>query len=176
MRLFLAIEIPNDIKDYISQIQESFNNNGLRLVNLDRMHLTLKFLGEVQLNKINIIKEKLNKIKFNNFSIFLDKIGFFPNEKYIKVIWIGLKPEKEILQLQKNIDENLKILFKKDKNFKGHVTIARVKFIENKKDFIEKLKTIAIEKKEIKVENFKLIKSTLTPEGPIYEELEVFKA
>ena len=111
---------------------------------------------------------------FRTVITFLDKIGVFPNESYIRVIWIGLNPENEILELQKNIDENLKTLFKKEKDFKPHLTLARVKYIENKEDFINKLKNINIENKKIEINNFKLIKSTLTPNGPVYEELEVF--
>ena len=151
MRLFIAIEIPNDIKDYISQIQEHFQDKGLRLVNKDRMHLTLKFLGEIKKDKLDFIKNQLEKIKFNKFKVHLDKIGFFPNEKYIKVIWIGLKPEDLILGLQKDIDDRLKELFKKEKNFKPHLTLARVKYVEDKKGFIDKLKKIKIENRKIEI-------------------------
>ena len=55
-----------------------------------------------------IIRDELKKIDFNKFTVFLDKIGVFPSENYIRVVWIGLKPEEEILNLHKNIDENLK--------------------------------------------------------------------
>ena len=176
MRLFIAIKIPEDIKEYLAKIQENIeiNSNKIRFVKKEQIHLTLKFLGEVQPNIAEEIKNNLKKITFSPFSANLDKIGVFPSESYIRVIWVGLKPEEPILELQKSIDDNLKKLFKKEKNFKGHITLARIKFIEDKKKFIDKLKKIKIKDKKIDINNFKLIKSTLTPQGPVYEELEVF--
>lgn len=176
MRVFIAIEIPESIKDYIAELQEKIydKNNKIRSVNKNNMHLTLKFLGEVQPHNVNQIKEILKKIKVSKFSVCLDKIGVFPSESYIRVIWIGLEPEDKILELQNNIDEKLKKLFKREKKFKPHLTLARVKFIEDKKKFIGKLKKIGVENKKIGIKNFKLIKSTLTREYPIYEDLEIF--
>ena len=177
MRLFIAIKIPEDIKEYISELQKQIDtaNNKISLVNKDNIHLTLKFLGEVQPNDIETIKESLNNVKFKSFSVHLNDVYVFPNENYIRVIWIGLEPEENILELQKNIDESLKSLFRKEKDFKPHLTLARVKYIEDKNNFINKLKNIKIENKKIDISNFRLVKSTLTPEGPVYEDLEVFK-
>src|SRR3989338_9641010 len=172
MRLFIAIEIPEGIKEHIAEIQERINNkeNKIRVVDKKQIHLTLKFLGEVQPDKIGIIREELKKITFTPFSVYLDQIGVFPDENYIRVVWVGLSPENPILELQKNIDEKLKKIFKKEKDYKPHLTLARVKYIENKKEFIDKLKKIKIENKKIDIANFKLIKSTLTPQGPVYED------
>tara|TARA_Y100000310_G_scaffold311240_1_gene357346 strand:- start:841 stop:1374 length:534 start_codon:yes stop_codon:yes gene_type:complete len=176
MRLFIAIEIPEEVKEYIVKIQKDIDNtaNKTRFADKNQIHLTLKFLGEVQPDKADVIKEELKRISFNPFSVQLDKIGVFPDEGYIRVIWVGLKPEEPILELQKDIDEALEKSFKKEKNFKAHITLARVKYIEDKENFINKLKNIEIENKKIEVNNFKLVKSTLTPEGPVYENLMVF--
>jgi|SRR3989344_1389935 len=180
MRLFIAIEIPKEIKDYLCGIQQGIaksndsSKNKIRLVNKDNMHLTLKFLGEVQPDKVEILNKSLKEIAFKPFSVNLDSIRVFPSEDYIRVVWVGLKPEEQVLELQKNIDENLKKLFKKEKGFKPHLTIARVKYIEDKKQFVDKLKRIKVENKKIEVNNFKLVKSTLTPKGPVYEYLGVF--
>lgn len=177
MRLFIAIEIPNDIRNYLGEVQEKIDGatNKIKFVDKNNIHLTLKFLGEVQPDKTEEIKEILKKIPIKPFSVHLDKIGVFPSESYIRVIWVGLKPENDILELQKNIDEKLKKLFKKEKNFKSHLTLARVRFIYDKNNFIGKLKKINIEEKKFNVENFKLIKSTLTGEGAVYEDFEVFR-
>lgn len=176
MRLFIAIGIPEDVKDYMAKIQEKIyiNSNKIRFVKKEQIHLTLKFLGEVQPDVAEEIKKNLKKITFAPFTVYLGEIGVFPSESYIRVIWVGLKPEKPILELQKNIDEQLKKLFKKEKNFKAHVTLARVKYIKDKDNFINKLKNTKIENKKIDINNFKLIKSTLTSEGPVYEDFEVF--
>lgn len=176
MRLFVAIEIPEDLKEYLSEIQGKIgiNSDKIRFVNKAQIHLTLKFLGEVQPNIAEEIKNNLKKITFDSFSVVLDTLGVFPSENYIRVVWVGLKPEAPILELQENVDEKLKKLFKKEKNFKTHVTLARVKFVNNKEEFIKRLKNITIENKKIEINNFKLVKSTLTLQGPIYDDLEVF--
>ena len=67
----------------------------VRWVNKPQMHLTLKFLGEVQPNTEGNIKEILRTVKFKPFSVNLDSIGVFPNENYIRVVWVGLKPEEK---------------------------------------------------------------------------------
>ncbi|MBI2651182.1 RNA 2',3'-cyclic phosphodiesterase [Candidatus Woesearchaeota archaeon] len=176
MRLFIALEIPGNIKEYLMHILKIIDSPSLKAKFLDKnqMHLTLKFLGKVQANKLDEIKKILKNVNFTAFSTSLGRIGFFPNESYIRVIWLGLNPEDSILKLQKGIDEKLKNLFEKEKNFKPHITIARVKAIGNKEEFLEKIKSIEVENKEFEVTSFKLVKSTLTPIGPIYEDLEVF--
>ncbi|MEK6868809.1 MAG: RNA 2',3'-cyclic phosphodiesterase, partial [Nanoarchaeota archaeon] len=96
MRLFIAIEIPEEIKSYLAEIQQEIadSKNKIRLVNKDNMHLTLKFLGEVQPDNLEDIKNNLKKITFKPFSVVLDNIGVFPSDNYIRVVWVGLKPEE----------------------------------------------------------------------------------
>jgi len=176
MRLFIAITLNDEIKNYIKSLQESIKAEGVKLTFAKESHLTLKFLGEVLDNNLNKIKNLLSDIKFKPFFVDLDNLGIFPNENYIRVIWVGLNKKKEIIELQQKIDKVLLADFSKDKKFHPHITLARVKFIENKKEFSNKLKDIKIDKKRFKIENFKLIKSTLTSNGPIYEELAEFSS
>ena len=176
MRLFIAIDIPEEIKEYISIIQNQLNDNSskIRLVTKQQMHLTLKFLGEVQPNKAKETIEALKQVKFKKFDFSLDCVGVFPNTNNTRVVWLGLKPEDGIINLQKDIDKKLEKLFDKERGFKPHITLCRVKHIEDKEAFLEMIKEIKIEHKKINVVNFKLIKSTLMRNGPIYEELKIF--
>ncbi len=173
MRTFIAFDLPEEIKSYLREIQKSINHQA-KLSYANDFHLTLKFLGDIPENKIEEIKNILKEIRVKEFNAALSGIGFFPSETYIKVIWIGLSPEKEIYELQQKIDSKLADLFRKDDRFKPHLTLARVKFIKDKIKFIRELKKIKIDRKEFNVSDFKLIKSTLTPEGPVYEDLAVF--
>ncbi len=174
MRLFIAIDF-NELKDYFDELQKSLPKNA-RLSFTKTFHLTLKFLGESQPNNAEKVADILKNIKFKHFSVHLDSIGIFPTENYIRVVWVGLKPEDKILELQKNIDDSLKELFKKEKGFKAHITLARVKYPEDKKSFVEQLKKIKVESKKIEIKDFRLVKSTLTPRGPVYEDLHVFNS
>ena len=172
MRLFIAIDF-NEFKDYLAELQKFLPENAM-LTFVKTFHITLKFLGEVQPDKAEQTIKILKNIKFGHFSVFLDSIGIFPTENYIRVVWVGLKPEDKVLELQKNIDASLKQLFKKEKDFKAHITLARVKYVEDKKPFFEQIKKIDVENKKIDIKQFKLVKSNLTPKGPVYEDLAVF--
>ena len=176
MRLFIAFDVPDDAKEYMAKVQGKIGDDlaEIRWVKKEQIHLTLKFLGEVQPDIATKIREELGKIKFNPFMVYLGSIGVFPSEDYIRVVWVGLEPENRIIGLQRSIDEKLRELFKKEKDFKAHITLGRVKYVGNKEQFFSKLKSIKAEKKSFRVDSFKLMKSTLEREWPVYEVVEEF--
>lgn len=174
MRLFIALDISRDAIDELKKVQAKLVNSKLTLVK--EFHLTLKFLGEIEENKVEAIKERLNKVKFEGFEVCTSDLGVFPSIENIRVVWVGLEPRDKIEALQKKIEDSLKGMFAVDDKFHAHVTIARVKFIENKRLFKDSLKNIKPERIKFRVDSFKLIKSTLLPAGPVYEVLEEFKA
>ena len=166
MRVFIAIEVPfeKEFEKYKDKIRDFIVGNFPK-----QFHLTLKFLGEINEEKIGKIKEELRKIKFKPFKVRLGKLGVFPHEKHINVIWISLIPEDKTLELQRKIEE---ICGRDKREFKAHVTLARVKFVRDKKKLLESLKTKI--GGEFKIDNFKLIKSELNPEGAVYTDLEEY--
>lgn len=176
MRVFISIELPKEIKDYLFELQEQFGSDlaKIRFVSKKILHLCLKFLGEVSEEKIEEIKEKLKQLKFKSIQVKLEKLGVFPNENYIRVLWVDLKPAGKIIELKDDIDVALQDLFKKDERFAVHITLGRVKFVKNKEKFKKVLKEFKIEPKEFKIAEFRLVKSTLTKDGPIYETIESY--
>ncbi len=176
MRLFIAIEVSEEIHTYFLELQKQIDTGLTKNVLARSFHLTLKFFGDVDEDKKNKIIELLRKIKFKLFSVELGNIGVFPDESYIKVIWVGLEPKDKINDLQQKIDQVLVGLFPKDKRFHPHITLARVKFVKDKEEFVKSLKGIRVDKKSFEVNCFRLIKSTLTPKGPVYEVLEEFNS
>lgn len=173
MRLFIGIDF-DALRDYFINIQKQIKVEG-KIKFTTSFHLTLKFLGEVPDLLVNKIREKLSEIKFKPFTVALNKIGVFPNEDYIRVIWIGLKDSQKVIELQQKIDKQLYGMFKMDKKFHPHITIARVKFITNKEGLIKNLKAIKIKEIGFEVDKFQLVKSILTQQGPIYKVLEEYK-
>jgi len=172
MRLFIAIDLDNE--EYFKNIQKQINSENAKIKLVNSFHLTLKFLGYVSKENLVRIKDALKQIKFEKFNIKTTKIGVFPNENFIRVVWLGLKPEDKILELKEKVDKCLEGISSKEKEFKPHLTLARVKFIKDKQSFINNLKNIKIKEKEFEVNSIKLIKSTLTPEGPVYDVLAEF--
>ena len=173
MRLFIAINIPEKVSDHLFELQKRLSGGKLTLTK--SFHLTLKFLGEVTPAQTEEIKKRLQKIQFKQFTASLDGTGIFPSEQMIRVVWIGIEPSEIICELQKQIDEALPL--KKEKDFKAHITLARVKTVENKKQFSEQVKNLKVEKIPFEVKEFKLIQSQLRGrEGPLYTDLEVYSA
>lgn len=177
MRCFVAVNLPREVKEKIWRVIKNLQGKGLKKVAPENLHLTLKFLGEVDQEIVKKVKEKLKQVEFNKFSISLKGISYFPNRNFIKVVWLGIeKGRKNLIGLQKEIDKKLEELsFKKEKNkFEPHLTIARVKFLENKRKFVEELEKIKFEK-EFEIKSFELMESILQREGPIYKKIESFE-
>ena len=170
MRCFIALDLPKQVIEEIKKIQNALPEFTGKKIESKNLHLTLKFLGEISEEKTEQIRENLKKIKFQKFETKIDSIGVF-SEKIIRIIWLHLT---NCDALQKEIDGSLKDIFQPEQRFMSHLTIARVKNVENKKEFLEKLKKIKIPKINFMVENFKLKSSTLKPEGPVYEDIEIY--
>ncbi|AIY90223.1 RNA 2',3'-cyclic phosphodiesterase [Geoglobus acetivorans] len=177
MRLFVAIDISEDIrKELLPLLSLLSNYRGIKPVEPENLHITLKFLGEVNDAKAELIRERLRQIQFEPFEIRFGGIGFFPNSNYIRVIWVGVEGA-EIYGLAKNVEDSMKRLgFRKDKDFRAHLTVGRVKRIgpQDRAKLLKELEAYSREYGEMVVDKFSLKKSTLTPRGPIYEDVEVF--
>jgi 2'-5' RNA ligase len=177
MRLFTAIELPKELNEQIAELKEKLKTEHAGMTITKDNHFTLKFLGDVEDSKADEIKEALRKVKFDGYKTRLNSIGVFPNENYVRVVWVGLKPEEETIALKNKIDAVLKeFKFKDDYDFHPHLTLARVKFVKDKEKFKELLKSLKVKDSEFEIKEFKLIKSELKPEGPEYTDLEAFSA
>jgi len=180
MRLFVAIDLDESLKPEITKLQNCLKGySGIKLVEPENLHLTLKFLGEVQEFKLNDIKKILSLIEFEKFVINLKGLGFFPSEKRPRVVWIGVtRGEEKVRKLAELINNELARLgFKKEKDFKSHITIARIKRFsgEIKLKVLDLLKTFGDKDfGEMMVENFKLKRSILKTTGPVYYDLALF--
>ena len=181
VRAFLAIDLDDDLKPKINRVIKEFKqiDAKIKYVELMNLHLTLKFFGEIDTDGLELLGERIANVlsEFEPFNIRIRGCGAFPNDNHIKVIWVGIEDDETIMQLHDKLDaEFVKLGFDKDKKFSTHLTIGRMKSAKNKdkvKSVIEEFGDVEIG--EMKVENITLKKSTLTPSGPIYEDLKVFE-
>ncbi len=171
MRCFISIDIPKEIKKEIAKIQDSLPEFEGKMTEIENLHLTLKFLGEIDEEKVEEVKKRLKEINVKSFKTEINSIGVF-SERFIRIIWLHLTNCNE---LQKEIDNALKDLFELEARFMSHLTIARVKNIKDKKKFLQELEKIKILGIRFVVGGFKLKKSELKPEGPVYSVLEEYK-
>lgn len=144
MRLFIAFDIPEGIIKKLVFVQKQIKADAkITWVDAKNMHMTLKFLGEVNEDKVNDVKKRLGKVAFNKFDAELSGIGVFPSENYIRVIWVGFKDEKQMKELAKSINEQLPE-FKDEYEFKAHLTIGRVRFVRDREELAGQAKKIKI--------------------------------
>lgn len=175
MRAFIALNLPNEIKDYLFDLQKHFPKDiKVKWVAKKHLHLTLKFLGEVTKEQIENIQNSLKTIEYPQQELTLKELGFFPNEFHPKVIWVDLEPEHYLLKLAQRVDEETLIFNKTEQKFKSHLTLGRVKQIKTKK-YIEELKDFKIKPLKFTPTSFSLIKSTLTKDNPIYTVIEDYQ-
>jgi 2'-5' RNA ligase len=166
--------IVNQIQQLISELG---GMSGVRPVKSTHLHITLKFLGDIPVAKLPSIAEALNRIRLPRFNILLSGMGCFPNPNYIRVVWIGITQSKEqLIQLANQVrSQTTSLGFPKEKrSFSPHLTIARLKRVTNTTK--EHVKTLIRQWEDTDfgvqyIDRFILKKSTLTPKGPIYENL-----
>ncbi|MEK6820095.1 MAG: RNA 2',3'-cyclic phosphodiesterase [Nanoarchaeota archaeon] len=177
MRAFICVELSEEAREEINKAIDKINESELikaKFVEKENLHLTLKFLGEIDDKDVKIIKERLEKLNLRKFKVKLGKAGFF-SPSFIKIIFIELLSD-EIFQLQSEIEEALADLFPREKReFQSHVSIARVKAVKDREKFVEFIDKMKVKEIEFEVKSFKLKKSILTEEKPIYSDLLDFK-
>ena len=174
MRCFIAVYLPEEIKNYLYDLQHKIGDKYAKVkwVAKKNLHKTLKFLGEIDEEKLDLVKKTLNDIKFKRFEAGLNNIGWFPNDYRINIIWVDLKPERNILELHDEIELRLGNLFERDERFSVHITLGRVKYVKNKERFLDFLRNIKVMDEKLVINEFSLIKSDLSKDGPKYSILE----
>ena len=182
MRTFIALELSNEIQKELSRLQEELNkaDADVKWVKPDNIHLTLKFLGNVEDAKIEQIKKILEGIssKEKLFEISLSGLGAFPDLNHPRVLWVGLDTgSPEAKRIAASLETELqKIGFpKEERPFSAHLTLGRVKSGRNKAKLKEKLSSLQVQPKSSAINNITLFQSTLTPKGPIYTPLYMSK-
>ena len=156
MRLFIAIDLPNEVKAHLASLQAIPEDIArISWVKQDNIHITLKFLGEVK-DDGQVIKT-LEIIKAKPFTPTLSQIGVFPSENYVRVIWAGLQDETPVFELHKLIDIALSRQFPMEKQFLGHITIGRVKFVKQKEEFKKMLHELKAELLSFPVKNLEML-------------------
>jgi 2'-5' RNA ligase len=167
MRLFLSCAIPKEIVDYIHALAKQLPA-GAKYTVPHNIDLTIKFIGDVPDQKLDEIKQRISELKFKSFRAMLNGIGVF-TENFIRVVWAGLTPSEQFEELHVLADNELKGIVPAEKRFQAHLTIARVKFVEDKEAFLKAIKTITIEPRTFTVDKLVLFSSKLSPKGAVHE-------
>lgn len=175
-RLFIAIKIKNTdiIESLISSMRSKLLDEKINWVQLNNLHLTLRFLGKTETSKVPAIKSALINTMhlFHNFTIETGKIGLFGSKHSPKVIWLEIKSSGLLEQLEIVLSEELKKSgFERDnQNFVAHLTLGRIPTQLKSRKYFQQIidahqNSILVKEK---ADTITLFSSKLTPHGPVY--------
>jgi 2'-5' RNA ligase len=180
MRTFIAIEIPSEIKSALAALQTELRRAGADVswTKPESIHLTLKFLGEVDEGRISEIEQACIDLaaKFQPFTLSLHGAGVFPNSRQPRVLWAGLSGEIEkVVEAQRQLDERLALIgFEREqKAFRPHLTIGRVKSNRKSRELIAAADLYELPALSFDVGEIVVMKSELHPAGARYTRIGV---
>ncbi len=186
MRLFIGITLNKRLEKKITFIQNSVKSNiesknlKVKWVAPEKVHLTLKFLGNSKKNKLLQIKSYLHQAvrKINPFKIEFDCTGIFPKPSRPRILWIGSRKIPNNLKiLKKRIDVYMeKVGYNSEaQRYIPHLTLGRIKKYSKKSKLVSKFQSISFKPEILTVNRVKLIRSKLKSDGPQYSIIENVK-
>jgi len=167
MRLFVALPVPDDVAQGLMLLQGGVP--GARWLNRDQLHLTLRFIGEVDGVQAADIDDALAGISAPGFTLELHSVGSFGGRDP-RQLWAGVRPNEALMHLQRKIETALQRigLAPEPRKFSPHVTLARLKASPRAK-LMEYLSAHALyASAPFAVNAFELCSSRLTPNGSLY--------
>lgn len=182
IRSFVAIELPDDLKLRLGELQAQLKSGGefrVKWVSPSSVHLTLKFLGDVASNRIELVTEALKEASRGvpPFRLQASGLGVFPSINRVQVAWVGMSGEiDKLTRLQRNVDLSLARLgfTPESRPFAAHLTLARVREQTpqaERRRFGELIASTRFETDEIEIHALSLMRSQLTPSGAIYTRI-----
>ena len=187
LRLFVAISIPQPIRDEIIRVQQELQplvpRNVARWARSDQFHLTLRFLGDIPADVVEDLKKSVGAICRNAWPLSLcaEGVGFFPNPRSPRVIWVGINDRAgRLVDLQKQIETAVGSFSSEPggKNFTGHVTLGRLKNPRPADTRDLAARAQSLEKRlfgEWTAHEIEIIRSELSPAGARYTLLAAFR-
>lgn len=182
IRTFIAVEMPQNIKMELDKLITSFRGggSGIRWVRAENMHITLRFLGDIEQDAVPGLAENIKSKtdSFGRFDLALSGLGGFPNLRRPRVIWVGAgSGEDKLRDLAAKVEAACgeSRFGKADKPFNSHLTIGRVKFSRGLDDILGKIEKTPFETAPFEVSAVTIFKSDLSPAGPKYTPLEIIR-
>lgn len=190
-RLFVAISLPDGVKDEIEKAQKEMRSalpkHVVRWTKRDQFHLTLKFLGNVAAARVAELTEALRGTcgHFAALRLRAEGIGFFPDSRCPRVVWVGVQDDKiELSRLQEGVEEGVKAfaeervgpagLRRSQDVFVGHVTLGRIQGIGRPQAEILSKLALGMAGRlfgEWMADQIELVRSELSPQGSRYTTL-----
>ncbi|MEM2942534.1 MAG: RNA 2',3'-cyclic phosphodiesterase [Candidatus Bathyarchaeia archaeon] len=175
IRSFIAVDVEDrELRQQFTEFQKKLLEAGadMKLVAPENMHLTLRFLGEVEEEKIQRVIDAMSLLRIQPFDIRFAGTGAFPSLNRINAVWAGVKDGgEELMKIVGELEPRLRTIGipPDKKGFSPHLTIARVKTGRSKDKIAELIRKLSDKDfGSFKVESIRLKKSVLAPSGPTY--------
>jgi RNA 2',3'-cyclic 3'-phosphodiesterase len=182
VRAFIAVDLTREIEAKIAAAQAALGrfSHAVRWVRPESIHLTLKFLGEISTDQQRRVVETFSARRSGMapFQIAVERLGFFPNARAPRVVWMGIEEgKKELQSLARFVDEALGVTGfpPEPRPFSPHATIGRIKFLQDMASFIEATSAFSEYRCGTTiVRHFFLYESKLDRGGSIYTKRATF--
>lgn len=179
LRAFVAIELPEPILKRCREIGEQLRDLRLegRVAKPQSIHLTLKFLGRIEEDRLQELGEILSHTArgFTSFGLRLEGLEVFPHLRRPRVVWVGVRASEELNRLQREVEDRLEEVgfAKEERDFHPHLTLIRLKSQKNVLELVRFLQSEAGNEGlgEIRVDALHLYQSILKPGGAEYRKL-----
>ena len=181
MRAFVAIDLPDRVIGSLAAFQTELSATGadLKLVERENLHFTVKFLGEIDDPQSTEVRSRLGRLRLHGATVEVRGVGAFPTPRQPRVVWAGVAREgeepveaiaREVIGALEGIGE------RDDRPFQAHITLARVRSFGHTRELGEFLAKHSDRPfGEAALSELKLKSSSLTPHGPIYSDVGVFR-
>jgi RNA 2',3'-cyclic 3'-phosphodiesterase len=186
VRLFVALEIPSEVRNLLaawiknlSAVQPSSAQKNVRWVRPENLHVTLKFIGEIPVDKLDSIQGELNAVGSDHLvELRFRGVGFFPSERRPRVLWVGMEASPNLASLAGEIEQRLEKLGieRERRPFTPHLTLARFDppgISERLRNKVQE--NLAYDFGLLRTSEFHLIQSKLKPTGAEYTALQSFR-
>ncbi len=182
VRSFIAVDIPGSVRDKLDDLLDKLKRSqaDVKWVKSKSIHITLKFLGNIEEARLPKIKEIIGKVAENikPFTVSIEGTGAFPNDRRPRVLWVGVQKGSETLtHLAEDLDSQLTSLgFEREKrSYSPHLTLGRVRSSKNIDTVIDVMHSMRFQAGDFLNETILLMKSDLRPDGAVYTVLEKIK-
>ncbi|MGZ8336705.1 MAG: RNA 2',3'-cyclic phosphodiesterase, partial [Allosphingosinicella sp.] len=173
-RLFVAIRPPDTIRDLLLGVMGGIS--GARWQTDDQLHLTLRFIGEVDRHAAVDIHAALGAVHHPRFEIALSGLGLFERRGLPETVWAGVLPHDPLRTLHKKVDQAMARVgvAPEQRAYLPHITLARLKRSSGTvRDLVEQWG--GFKSPPFQVNRFSLFESKLTPEGAVYTPIENYR-
>lgn len=174
LRLFVAVDMPQDVVDEIQHIQKHFQHKDLfkgKYTPSNGAHITLKFLGNVKTDQVSQLDAALKNIKVSAMQASTSNLDVFFVRHMIRILFLNIECQ-QLTILAQQIDEALAAWCPPDgRPFVSHTTLARVKVVENSERLVAEINQFRVTKINFIIDHFTLKQSVLSVKGPIYTDI-----